>query len=206
MAVEIITKNGSSYQEAMNLLAACYAWNNVVYDTETTTNVTQLWASEKVYLDFTDGRIYVKHIDGYVVTPISLATINYIIYKTDLGVGFFQVNGNYKYTLFIGKTVAPNGAESGGIVTYYNSSYMSNFIMFTDNMTNTNNSSVIKAADFCKVSRLNTQLVPVYSNDGDEHFPDLFWCFMRTNTVDEKIQIGDEKYLATQYLAIRYTE
>ena len=78
--------------------------------------------------------------------------------------------------------------------------------MFTDNMTNTNNSSVIKAADFCKVSRLNTQLVPVYSNDGDEHFPDLFWCFMRTNTVDEKIQIGDEKYLATQYLAIRYTE
>ena len=73
MAVEIITKNRSSYQEAMNLLAACYAWNNVVYDAETTTNVTQLWASEKVYLDFTDGRIYVKHIDGYVVTPISLA-------------------------------------------------------------------------------------------------------------------------------------
>ena len=206
MAVEIITKNGSSYQEAMNLLAACYAWNNVVYDTETTTNVTQLWASEKVYLDFTDGKIYVKHIDGYVVTPTSLSTVNYIIYKTDLGVGFVQVNGNTKCPLFIGKTIASNGVESAGIVTYYNASYMSNFIMFTDNMTNTNNSSVIKAADFCKVSRLNTQLVPVYSNDGDEHFPDLFWCFMRTNTADEKIQIGDEKYLATQYLAIRYTE
>ena len=123
-----------------------------------------------------------------------------------MGVGFVQVNGNSKYTLFIGKTVAPNGAESGGIVTYYSTSYISNFIMFTDNMTNTNNFSVIKAADFCKVSRLNTQLVPVYSNDGDEYFPDLFWCFMRTNTVDEKIQIGDEKYLATQYLAVRYTE
>ena len=40
MAVEISTKNGSSYQEAMNLLATCYAWNNVVYDAETTTNVT----------------------------------------------------------------------------------------------------------------------------------------------------------------------
>lgn len=199
--MEIISKVNSNSQEMMNLLATCYNWANVVYDTETPENVTQLWASEKVYLELSSGKVYTKSADGFANNvPSTISYSAYTIFKSDLGVGL--AIGSNPHLTFVGKTKKPDGTESAGIVSW-TGSYEYYFVVFTDEMTS---ATYFNQQNSVANSTTNTQLVPIYSRSSDEYFTDLSWCFMRTNTTNEKLVLEGEKYLATKYLAVRYTE
>ena len=198
----------STSQDALNDLATRWNWKNIVYDTDVSTNVKELWASDKICITLSTGNtpyLTVKHTNEVSQTTNSVFT-RYHIVSTDNATALIALNtsSSSQYTLYIcvAKTIDPNGLESGGIMMHPASSGTE--YSFTDNITTATNVSY-NTGNWNTDSQVNTVVVPIYSLTGDEYFKDIYFQFVKKSTDTGKVILNDQYYYFAGKIALAYT-
>lgn len=197
----------STTQDLLNDLSTRYDdWYEVVYDTTITTNVSQLWVSQYIYLDLSSdssARLKVSHTGGATSSSNNVFT-KYNIITTDKGVMVTNqtVSGSTAVWFAIGKTTDPNGASSQGVVFDLQSGSVAEYT-YTDHMTLDNYSFSLTSS--LGKSRVNTVLAPIYSVTGDEYFDDIMLVILSKDTDAGKVSINNKYYYLNEAIALPYT-
>lgn len=206
--IEIQNKVSTNAQAMMNDLAAARSWKNVVYDTEVTTDVVQLWATDKVYLELNRATAYVyaKSTDGFSTIIGGTGSdkfTGYTMVKTDSAV---YVKSNQTNAVWFAVGAMTDGTtESVGIILNDSNSYLYRWIVFTDDMTGDSLSNNL-ANFFMTDSVTNTQLVPIYPPYSAYHFTSIYWSFMRRASQSGKTELNGQKFYIDKYISVGYEE
>lgn len=206
--ITVVNRVSTSAQEMLNELETVWNWAKVVHDETATENVTQLWATNKVYLELNGKAIDVKSTDGFSTTCGGTSSTNscfeaYTLVVTDNAV---MVTGdsysNARSNICVGK-ITDGTTESVGIAATSGTASALPRVIYTDDMTVKTD---IAVQSFIRGSVANTQLVPVYPPYSQHHFSDVFWSFVRCGTLTGKAELGGERYYVGEHLSLRYTE
>lgn len=189
----------STTQDALNDLADKWDWEDIVYDTTTPTNVTQLWLSAKLYLSLDTSishYLQIIHSVGDYTGKISIPYTEYRIVSTDNALLFIPIGSSASSSYFaLSRTVDTKIRESCGCVWHASNTYI-----FTDNMV-----SNVSISSLMSNSNTYTQLVPVYSWNSDEYFEDVYFTFIHKSNDGGKSILNDNYYYIHQDVALPYT-
>ncbi len=203
--IRVTNYTNTTWAAMMNTLAAMWEWKRVVYDETDTSQVTQLWASDKVYFEVSGSNKRAMHTDGLEYKLTASAVINATTFTTAetdnvllVGIAATSAAVGSAY-LVISKTTDTQSTESAGIIAGVSNS----LYMFSDNMTA---ATALGTSGFVKTSPANTQLVPAYSNVGDESFDGVFINFMRTQTALGKALLNGKSFYIYGDVSLAFEE
>lgn len=196
----------ANIQFLLNKLANDYSsdFHEIVYDQSDSTQINQIWVSEKVYLDYSNNALQIKNKNGF---SVGWANMNrFFIVKTDSVIlihnGVFTTVGNGAQWMAITKTKDSNNKISKGIVAII-SPQSSVISVFSDNMSLENTYGTYSRG--LPRSIYNTVLAPTYAITGDENFEDVYLAILHKSTDSGKIILNGQKFYMVPGIAIAYT-
>ena len=198
-------RGASTVQDTMNDLATRWNWKNIVYDDDSHTNVKELWGSDKIYLSMSDDNIpkikVSNSVNGYSQTYSSDMT-TYQIIQTEHSVFVSSLSGGTAF-ICVAKTLDLDRVESTGIIINP-APGTSAVYHFTDNMT-AGNKSYSTSLSFVSTSAFNTQLIPIYSVVGNEHFQGVHYALLKKSTDGGEVKLNEKYYYIYDVIALEYT-
>lgn len=200
-------KQSINAQELLGILVDRYGdiFTNIVYDTNTPTDIKELWVSNNIYIAYVSSNsIKIVHSNGTEATMSGSLGVFSRFYITEFDNSLLVMNNNTfaTSTLFfiIAETVNSNEGNSKGIIIRPSAS--SNVKIFTDNM-NTDNVEYVKLTNS---SAYSTVLAPLYSITGDESFNNIYYTVLSKPTDYGQVTLNGQKfYMLTNNIAIAYT-
>ena len=198
-------RQNSTAQDILNDLADKWdGWYDIVYDTTVTTNVTQLWASEYIYItkdNSSTPKLKVVHTNGATYTQAGSTLTAYYIVTTDNAVLLkSSATGANAQFIAVGATVDPNDTASKGVIADLSTSSACN--MFTDNMLTSAQTHTF--SNTFNNASVNTVLIDAYSIGGDEHFTDIKYVWQCKESDAGKVTMSNQKYYIYAEVALPY--
>lgn len=178
----------------------------VVHDTDTPSNVTQIWLSEDVYIELaSSGAFLYKHDTLGISTERNHMSNSscYLIVETDNAVMIHEYDqGNWNYSTAIGTTYNPSdNTESYGAAVQPSNN---NLVAYTDGMYSNSVTSLNQS--FSSAPQHNEQFVPFTAWNTKDIFPHVYLVTARKSTTRGKIlQNGADYFYVANMLAIKYT-
>lgn len=197
----------ANIQFLLNKLANDYSsdFHEIIYDQSNSTQINQIWVSEKVYLDYSNNALQIKNKNGF---SVGWSNMNrFFIVKTDSVIlihnGNFATIPNGSQWMAITNTKDSNNNHSKGIVALV-SPQASMINVFSDNMSLENTYGAYPTRGFPR-SAYNTVLAPVYAITGDELFENVYLSILYKSTDSGKIILNGQKFYMITGIAISYT-
>ncbi len=201
-------RTSSTTQDLLNDLAPILKakWNSteIVYDTTTPTNVSQIWLSDKIYLSISSNNVVITHDTlGFTSSRTMVQSNVYKIVETDSAVMIQEyASGNWNTCTVIGETSNPeDGTTSFGIAMMTSAV---NLVAYTDSMYSNSNTSLV--AQFSSAPQYNEQVVPFVPWYSKDLFPNVYMVTARKATTNEKTLLnGTDYFYVCGALAVKYT-
>lgn len=203
----------ASAQMALNCLVEqtdTNYWDHIVYDPDSqTTQVKEIWVSDKVYITKTTASspmLKVVHTNTACVNQAAgdIHTA-FLIIKTDSGIIIRRAASGTmanKQFIAVGITSDPNGIESKGVIGKLATGSTIRSFLITNNMSTTVD---YHPCDNVEAAATNTVLIPVYSLSGNEHFTELLMVNASKATDGGEILLNNQKYYIYGSVALPYT-
>lgn len=203
----------ASAQMALNCLVEqtdTNYWDHIVYDPDSqTTQVKEIWVSDKVYITKTTAsqpKLTVVHTNTANVAQTAGDILTaFLIIKTDSGIiirGAASSTINNKQFIAVGITSDPNGVESKGVIGKLVTGSSTRSFLITNNMSATVD---YYPGDNIEAAATNTVLIPAYSLSGNEHFTELLMVNASKATDGGEILLNNQKYYIYGSVALPYT-
>ncbi len=177
----------------------------VVYDTNTPSNVYQIWLSEDVYIELASSlAFYYKHATFGFTTDFNhmYNAGRYKIIETDNAVMIHaRTQGDWNYCAVIAETQnLTDGTSSYGAAVMTNTDRI---IAYTDGMYSTGETQI--SGNFATTPQYNEQFVPLVAWNTKDIFEHAYWVTARKSTTRGSIlQNGTDYFYVVGMLAVKY--